>query len=105
MGWGSRSPPGRRRSSMPPALRWRRRPREILTGKALGATSVVSLLLSPSLPLFGLCYLFRGASAGQVIEVYLLLVFTIALCAYLGVTAAAMQRAVAAAKWQAYLLT
>jgi ABC-type Na+ efflux pump permease subunit len=80
------------------------RPREILTGKVLGCVSVVSLLLSPSLPLFGLCYLFRGASGPQVLEMYVLLLVTTLVAAYLGVTASAMQASVAAAKWQAYLL-
>jgi ABC-type transport system involved in multi-copper enzyme maturation permease subunit len=81
------------------------RPREILLGKVLGCVSVVSLLLSPSLPLFGLCYLFRGASGPQVFQIYGLLAVTTLVAAYLGVTASAMQASVAAAKWQAYLLT
>jgi hypothetical protein len=80
------------------------RPREIVLGKILGSVSVVSLLLSPSLPLFGLCYLFRGASGAQVFQVYLLLLFTTLFAAFIGVTASAMHASTAAAKWQAYLV-
>jgi hypothetical protein len=81
------------------------RPREILSGKVLGCVSMVSLLLSPSLPLFGLCYLFRGASGPQVVQIYGLLLVTTVVAAYLGVTASAMQANVVAAKGQAYVLT
>lgn len=81
-----------------------RRP-EILRGKLLGDLSVLGLLISPSLPLFGFCYLFHGASGPQVAGVFLVLALTTLLCAMIGVTASAIHRRTMAAKWQAYLLS
>ena len=80
------------------------RRQEILGGKLLGDLSVLALLVSPSLPLFGFCYLFHGASAPQVIGVFLVLGLTGLMCAVLGVTASAIHSRTLAAKWQAYLL-
>jgi ABC-type transport system involved in multi-copper enzyme maturation permease subunit len=81
-----------------------RRP-EILRGKLLGDLSVLGLLISPSLPLFGFCYLFHGASGPQVIGVFIVLALTTLLCAMIGVTASAIHTRSMAAKWQAYLLS
>lgn len=80
-------------------------PREILSGKLLGAACVVLLLMTPSLPLFSLCYLFRGASGAQVVEVYGLLFATTLVAGLAGVTASALYARPAAAQWQAYLLS
>jgi hypothetical protein len=77
---------------------------EILNGKLLGAVSILLLLLSPSLPLFGLCTLFHGASLQQVLGVYAVLALQLALCAYFGVTASAMHDRVLPAKVQAYVI-
>jgi ABC-type transport system involved in multi-copper enzyme maturation permease subunit len=81
-----------------------RRP-EILRGKLLGDLSVLGLLISPSLPLFGFCYLFHGASGPQVAGVFIILALTTLLCAMLGVTASAIHARTMTAKWQAYLLS
>jgi ABC-2 family transporter protein len=81
------------------------RPREILHGKLLGAVSILVLLLSPSLPLFGLCAVFHGAAIEDVLEVYLVLGVNVAVCAYFGVTASAIQRQMVYAKFQAYVLS
>jgi hypothetical protein len=77
---------------------------EILRGKLLGDVSVLALLVSPSLPLFGFCYLFHGADGPQVVGVFLVLALTGLLCAGLGITASAIQERTMGAKWQAYLL-
>jgi ABC-type transport system involved in multi-copper enzyme maturation permease subunit len=81
------------------------RPREILHGKLLGAVSILVLLLSPSLPLFGLCTVFHGAQVEQVLGVYLVLGLNLAVCAYFGVTASAIHRQMVYAKGQAYVLS
>jgi ABC-type transport system involved in multi-copper enzyme maturation permease subunit len=81
------------------------RPREILHGKLLGAISILALLLSPSLPLFAMCTVFHGASVGQVLGVYAVLGFHLALCAYFGVTASAIHTQMIYAKCQAYCLS
>jgi ABC-type transport system involved in multi-copper enzyme maturation permease subunit len=81
-----------------------RRP-EILRGKLLGDLCVLALLVSPSLPLFGFCYLFHGASGPQVIAVFIVLGLTGLMCALLGITASAIQPRTMGAKWQAYLLS
>jgi hypothetical protein len=81
-----------------------RRP-EILRGKLLGDLSVLGLLISPSLPLFGFCYLFHGASGPQVVGVFIILALTTLLCAMIGVTASAIHIRTMTAKWQAYLLS
>jgi ABC-type Na+ efflux pump permease subunit len=81
------------------------RPREILNGKLLGAASILALLLSPSLPLFGVCTVFHGASAAQVLGVYFILGSNLAVCAYFGITASAVHRRLVYAKLQAYLLS
>jgi hypothetical protein len=80
------------------------RPSEILHGKLLGAVSILLLLLSPSLPLFGLCTVFHGAEVGQVLGVYGVLALSLTVCAYFGVTASAIHRQMVYAKFQAYLL-
>ncbi len=81
------------------------RTRQILLGKLAGTAAFVAMLLSPSLPLFGLCALFRGVSGGQVTTIYVLLLATVILGAYLGVTASAMHNSSGAARMQAYCLT
>jgi hypothetical protein len=81
------------------------RPREILVGKVLGAVSVMLVLIAPSLPLFGLCYLFHGAAADQVVKVYLLLLFTLAVSALIGITQSAIHAKAGQAKFWAYGLT
>jgi ABC-type transport system involved in multi-copper enzyme maturation permease subunit len=81
------------------------RPRQILGGKLLGAISVLLLLISPSLPLFGLCYLFHGASSGQVVTVYLLLIMTLSVCAFIGLTQSSINARAGAAKFWAYAIT
>ena len=81
------------------------RPREILGGRAMGAICVALLLISPSLPLFGLCYLFHGAELKDVLGIYLLLFTTIAVTAIFGVTASAIHDKVVTAKIRAYALT
>lgn len=65
-------------------------PSDILMGKLLGAAGVLLLLISPSLPLFGLCYLFHGADGRQVVQVYLLLLLTLFACTYIGVMQSAI---------------
>lgn len=77
---------------------------EILRGKLLGAVSIVLLLMSPSLPLFGLVVLFRGAEVGQVLQIYLVLVLHLVFCAGFGVTASALHDRLLLAKVQSYLL-
>jgi ABC-type transport system involved in multi-copper enzyme maturation permease subunit len=77
---------------------------EILRGKLLGDLSVLGLLISPSLPLLGFCYLFHGASGPQVVGIFLALALTGLLCAGYGITASAIYPRSMAAKWQAYLL-
>jgi hypothetical protein len=77
---------------------------EILRGKLLSAVSVALLLLSPSLPLFGLVTLFHGADLAQVVGTYLALTLHLALCAGFGVTASALHDRILPAKIQAYLL-
>lgn len=81
------------------------RPREILTGKLLGGVSVLLLLLSPSLPLFGLCYLFHGASGLQVLGVYGLLIATLAISSLVGLTQSAIHTRSGVAKVWSYGLT
>lgn len=81
------------------------RPRDILVGKLLGAVCVLLLLISPSLPLFGLCYLFHGASAGQVVAVYLLVVVTMVVSAFLGLAQSSINPRGGMAKFWAYALT
>ena len=81
------------------------RPREILVGKLLGAVSVMLLLISPSLPLFGLCYLFHGASGPQVLGVYALLIGSLAVSAFIGLAQSAINNRSGAAKFWAYALT
>ena len=66
------------------------KPRDILMGKLLGAAGVLLLLISPSLPLFGLCYLFHGADGRQVVQVYMLLLLTLFACTYIGVMQSAI---------------
>jgi ABC-type transport system involved in cytochrome c biogenesis permease component len=77
----------------------------ILRGKLLGSVSIVLLLLSPSLPLFGLVTLFHGAEASQVLALYAVLACYLALCAGFGVTASAMHERILPAKVQAYVLS
>jgi len=81
------------------------RPRDILIGKLLGAICVLLLLISPSLPLFGLCYLFHGASEGQVLSVYLLLIVTLTVSAFIGLAQSAINVRSGAAKFWAYAVT
>jgi ABC-type Na+ efflux pump permease subunit len=81
------------------------RPREILTGKLLGAICVLLLLITPSLPLFGLCYLFHGASGLQVAQVYGLLTITLSVCALIGVTQSSIHARAGMAKFWAYAST
>ena len=81
------------------------RPRDILIGKLLGAISVMLLLISPSLPLFGLCYLFHGCSGGQVVSVYLLLLVTLTIGALIGLTQSAINAKAGMAKFWAYTVT
>jgi ABC-type transport system involved in multi-copper enzyme maturation permease subunit len=81
------------------------RPQEILRGKLLGAVSVLALLISPSLPLFGLCYLFHGAAGDQVMKVYSLLLVTLAVAAFIGLSQSAINSRSGAAKFWAYALT
>jgi len=78
------------------------RRRDILAGKVLGSVSVVMLLLSPSLPLFGLCYLFRGASGAQLFQVCLLLSALTVASAFIGVCASAIYESATVARWQTY---
>jgi ABC-type transport system involved in multi-copper enzyme maturation permease subunit len=77
---------------------------EILRGMLLGDLSVLALLVGPSLPLFGFCYLFHGAEGWQVIGVFVVLGITALLCALLGVTASPVHTRTLQAKWQAYRL-
>lgn len=77
-------------------------PREILVGKLLGATAVLLLLISPSLPLFGLCYLFHGASGLQVVQVYVLIAVTLLIGSFIGVTQSAIHQKASSAKVFAY---
>ena len=72
--------------------------------RLFGDLSVLGLLVSPSLPLLGFCYLFHGASGPQVVGVFIVLAFTGLLCAGYGTTASAIHQRTMAAKWQAYLL-
>jgi hypothetical protein len=81
------------------------RPREILSGKLLGAVSVMLLLISPSLPLFGLCYLFHGASGPQVLQVYLLLLITLTVSSFIGLAQSSINSRSGAAKFWAYAIT
>jgi len=81
------------------------RPREILVGKLLGAVSVMLLLISPSLPLFGLCYLFHGASGAQVIGVYVLLLITLTVSSFIGLAQSSINCRSGAAKFWAYAIT
>lgn len=78
------------------------RPREILLGKLLGAVCVMLMLISPSLPLFGLCYLFHGASGEQVVQVYALLLVTLTVSALIGLTQSAINSKAGMAKFWAY---
>ncbi len=77
----------------------------ILVGKATGAIAVMMLMTSPSLPLFGLCYLFHGASLDQVLSIYLLLIVTITLAAVVGVTQSSIHTRGGVAKFWAYGVT
>lgn len=81
------------------------RPREILIGKLTGAVCVVLLLITPSLPLFGLCYLFHGASVEQVGQVYLLLVTTLAVSGLIGLTQSAIHARAGMAKFWTYAVS
>lgn len=81
------------------------RPRDILLGKLLGAVSVMLLLISPSLPLFGLCYLFHGASSNQVVGVYALVVVSMTIAAFLGLAQSSINPRGGMAKFWAYALT
>jgi ABC-type transport system involved in cytochrome c biogenesis permease component len=81
------------------------RPREILLGKLLGAVCVMLLLISPSLPLYGLCYLFHGASEAQVMAVYSLLVLTLVVSAFIGLAQSSTHAKSGVAKFWAYALT
>jgi ABC-type transport system involved in multi-copper enzyme maturation permease subunit len=81
------------------------RPREILMGKLLGAVCVMLMLISPSLPLFGLCYLFHGASGAQVAQVYLLLFLTLTVSALIGLTQSAINAKAGMSKFWAYACT
>lgn len=81
------------------------RPREILLGKLLGAICVMLMLISPSLPLFGLCYLFHGASGEQVVQVYVLLLVTLAVSALIGLTQSSINAKAGMAKFWAYACT
>lgn len=81
------------------------RPRDILIGKLLGAVSVMLLLISPSLPLFGLCYLFHGASGGQVVFVYGLVIVTLTISAFIGLAQSSINNKGGMAKFWAYALT
>jgi hypothetical protein len=80
------------------------RPRDILIGKLLGAASVMVLLITPSLPLFGLCYLFHGASAEQVAQVYLLLFATLTISGVIGLTQSAIHSKAGMAKFWTYAI-
>lgn len=81
------------------------RPRDIMLGKLMGAVSVLSLLISPSLPLFGLCYLFHGADGLQVVKVYALVVTTMVVAAFIGLAQSAIWPKAGVAKFWAYGLT
>ncbi len=81
------------------------RPRQILAGKLAGAVAVLMLLISPSLPLFGLCYLFHGASGPQVLGVFSLLLATLVLAALVGVTQSSINQKGGSAKFWAYAVT
>jgi ABC-type transport system involved in multi-copper enzyme maturation permease subunit len=81
------------------------RPREILLGKLLGAICVMLMLISPSLPLFGLCYLFHGASGLQVVQVYLLVIATLTISALIGLTQSAINSKAGMAKFWAFACT
>jgi len=81
------------------------RPREVLFGKLMGALSVMALLITPSLPLFGLCMLYHGAQLSQVVTAYLVIVATLVVTGLLGVTASATNARMYSAKWQAYGLS
>jgi ABC-type transport system involved in multi-copper enzyme maturation permease subunit len=81
------------------------RPREILVGKLLGAVCVMLLLVSPSFPLLGLCYLFHGASGQQVLGVYGLLLITLTTAALIGVTQSSINARAGSAKFFAYAST
>lgn len=81
------------------------RPRDILVGRLLGASGLVFLLLSPSAPLFGLCYVFRGADAAGVLLVVLLLVLTTVLTVFIGLAQSAINARGGMARFWAYALT
>ena len=81
------------------------RPREILVGRLLGAVSVLLLLISPSIPLFGLCYLFHGASAIQVAQVLLLLLGVMVVTGFYGLAFSATMPRAGLAKFWGYALT
>ena len=81
------------------------RPREIMVGKLLGSLSVLALFISPSLPLFGLCVMFHGAEAKQVVMVYIVLLLTLVITGLIGITASAIHSRTSYAKWQAYGLS
>jgi hypothetical protein len=78
---------------------------EILGGKLVGAILVVLLLISPSLPLFGLCHLFHGAEASQVAAIYLVVLVTAVVSCLIGLTQAAINHRAGAAKFFAYFVT
>ncbi len=78
---------------------------DILKGKLLGAVGVVLLLVSPSLPLFGLCYLFHGASGPQVFGVLSLVVLTAVACCFIGLMQSAINGRAGMAKFWAYATT
>lgn len=80
-------------------------PKELLLGKWLGAMSILLLLISPSLPLFGLCYVFHGADSTQVLSVYLLVIGTLGVAAAIGLTQSAINSSPGMAKFHAYGVT
>jgi len=77
-------------------------PREILGGKLLGSLSVLVLFITPSLPLFGLCMMFHGAEASQVLLLYAVLIVTLLITGLIGITASAIHLRAQYAKLQAY---
>ncbi|MBI3910365.1 MAG: ABC transporter permease subunit [Armatimonadetes bacterium] len=81
------------------------RARELLFGKLLGAVCVVALLVSPSLPLVALCFLFHGAEPVQIPLVYAVLGVALLMTGSLGVTMGAIHTRSLAAKIWTYLLT
>lgn len=81
------------------------RPGNILSGKLMGAAAVLILLISPSLPLFALCYLFRGTSLVLVAVTYLIILYTIFFICTVGVSQSAIAQRSGHAKFWAYATT